>query len=330
MSSCFPESSKLIPFMKGDRYGFVDQDLNIVIEAKYDRVFEFNDENYYAVRLNNDHSEIIDMSGNVVFICRSPVVGFIDKKIIWYYRENDIVLYDIIDRREVAHGIQRAFKANDKYIPVSFVEQNFNTYIDENGRILFPNMKFKRTYPFYDGTAIVINNDWNYCLIDDSGEIIKSDFTCLSDNQFNEGLVYAEGYNDEYGYMNTEGEFQFFVSEIFPTDGSSINHTIFSEGYAFVKANRAGKVTWLMLDRDGKEILDNLDFTTIDDFKVGFARVSIKRSHIKYWNFINKAGELLSEVYFEEASDFYGGYSMVKLNGVDFLLDKQGYLQQVN
>jgi hypothetical protein len=62
-------------------------------------------------------------------------------------------------------------------------------------------------------------------------------------------------------------------------------------------------------------------FNDCGDFCDGFAKV---RNMDKKWNFIDKNGNLLSNVWLDDCSDFYDGFAEVVLHGKILLINKNG------
>lgn len=59
------KSNNIIGFYEGGKWGFKDKNNNIVVEAKYDRIVEINENGYGGIKLD-DKWGIIDESGNII------------------------------------------------------------------------------------------------------------------------------------------------------------------------------------------------------------------------------------------------------------------------
>jgi hypothetical protein len=76
---------------------------------------------------------------------------------------------------------------------------------------------------------------------------------------------------------------------------------------------------WNFKDKDGIYI-SNIWFDFADDFHEGFARVQYKTM----WNLINTDGDFISDYWFDNISDFKNGFATANLNGKRFEVFKDG------
>jgi hypothetical protein len=132
-------SEGLAPLEKGDKYGYVDERNNVVIEPKYDRALPFL-EGKARVEIDGRYA-FIDKKGNYLF---EPVNHFVDG----FYSENLLVSSDIR----------------------SFDEKGTFYYLDEKGKRAF-DKSFDKALHFREGLALVKDLKtrlWGY--IDHSGE----------------------------------------------------------------------------------------------------------------------------------------------------------------
>ena len=78
---------------------------------------------------------------------------------------------------------------------------------------------------------------------------------------------------------------------------------------------------WNYINKDGK-FLSDVWFDEFSRFLGGFARVKVDGKY----NYIDKDGNLLSDVWFDWGSDFTDGFAMVKINRLWRVVDTKGGL----
>ncbi len=252
------------------KYGFKDENGNVVIPAKYDGAEDFSD-GLAAVKVNYKWG-FIDKNGNMVIPTQYIIVlgftegltgvkvndkwGFIDK--------NDKMVipakYDIINR--FSEGLS-CVKINGKY---GFIDKNDNMvipatydlagwkfseglvpvqvngkygFIDKNENFRIP-PKYDYASPFSDGLSAVRYNNNKYVFIDKNGNIaIHADYD--NTRSFSEGLA-AVKVGGKWGFIDKNGNLVIPAIYTWAFD--------FSNGVASVGIN--ARDAWI--DRNGNEV----------------------------------------------------------------------------
>jgi serine/threonine protein kinase len=334
------ESLRLIPYRKGDKWGFCDSNKNIVIEVKYDFADSFR-EGLARVSLN-DKCGHIDKTGRETTPIMYDLVnsfseglagvklndkcGFIDKT----GREIIPIKYD--DVESFSEGLARV-SLNKKwgYIDKTGREithikydgaDSFNEslahvklndkygYIDKTGREIIP-IKYDNTYSFSEGLAgVTLNGKSGF--VDKAGrEIIPIKYDIVDSynkGSFSEGLAVVK-LNNKRGYIDKTGR------EVIP-----IKYAIafsFSEGLAYVA--EIGKSGYI--DKTGREIIPiKIKYGIGTSFSEGLACVSLN----KKWGFIDKTGREITPIKYDFANAFKEGLALVELNDKYGFVDKAG------
>ncbi len=232
-----PNPPELIPYRKGDKWGFCDRNKKIVIECKYDGALPFSEE-LAAVKLNGKW-------------------GFVDKT----GKEVIPPKYDQV--RNFSEGLA-AIQLYGKW-----------GYIDKKGKVIIQ-PKYDGTWFFSEGLAVVqLNSEWGesyakFGYIDKKGkEVIPVKYNGAF--PFSEGLavVMVDGTFGKYGYIDKEGK------EVIPPKYE--NALRFSNGRALVKLNNKwgyidvnGNENWEGIS-SGYNIFDIVNYIEcVNEFRIKF------------------------------------------------------------
>jgi serine/threonine protein kinase len=302
----------LIPFHKGNKWGFSDGNKKLVIEAKYYDVYRFS-EGLAEVRLDFSRSRVSNFKS-----------GFVDKT------GNEVIplKYDYAD--SFSEGMARVElkrkdgfidKTGKEVIPLKYdsaqsfseglAEVNLNNkrgFIDKTGKEVIP-LKYEDTDPFSDGLARVrLNGKEGF--IDKTGkEVIPLKYDDV--HKFREGLARVR-LNGKEGFVDKTG------NEVIPVKYEQPDffwRTGFSEGLAQVRLN--GKEGFI--DKMGEEVIP-LKYDYADSFSEGLARVELNGK----WAFIDKTGEEVIPIKYHSTQSFSEGLARVELNGKEGFIDKAG------
>ena len=290
----------LIPYRKGDKWGFCDKDKNIVIPVKYDGAWTYS-EGLAGVILDNKqglidktgkevvpikYDEVWDFSEGLAIVGLNEKYGVIDKK----GKEVIPLKYDYVEN--FSEGLTRV-KLNGK---VSF--------IDKNGKEITP-IKYDGTSYFSEGLAKVESNG-KYGFIDKTGkEVIPLKYD--SADNFSEGLAMIR-LNGKYGFINKTGK------EVIPLKYDFVDN--FSEDLAVIVLNDK----WGFIDKNGKEVIPPKYDFAYPFFSEGLTLVGLngKRS------FIDKTGKEIIPFKYSNEDSFSEGLVQVGLNGKYGFIDKTG------
>jgi serine/threonine protein kinase len=254
----------LIPYRKGNKWGYVDRDLKIKITCIYEAAKPFSEG--LAIIKKNGKSGFIDKNEREVEVawnfseglpssCKNGKWGLIDKKGM------EVIPFQFEDAFDFSEGLARVIK-NGKY-----------GFIDKIGREVI-SFQFENAFDFSEGlTSVEKNGNWGF--IDKNGrEVIPCQFDCAY--SFSEGLACVEkngnwGFIDKIGREVISCQFDYTYS--------------FSEGLACVEKN--GKYGFI--DKIGREVIP-CQFNCADFFSNGLAyiRLNGKEGYIdkygkQYW-----------------------------------------------
>jgi hypothetical protein len=88
------QNIQLLPVVVGGKYGFIDTKGNLVLEPKYDYVFDFGRNNFSVVSMNGRYG-VIDIDGNEIIACREDSIKIIDS--VFAIKKDD--LWGLMDYR---------------------------------------------------------------------------------------------------------------------------------------------------------------------------------------------------------------------------------------
>jgi len=220
-----PNPPELIPYRKGDKWGYCDRNKKIVIECKYDEVEKFHN-GVAEVKVNNEKF-FINTKGEKV---EAPIEK-IEQEV-----EEEVLL--------------KAFEENGLY-----------GYKDKAGNIVIK-PKYQYAMDFSDGLAAVkLNNRWGY--IDIEGNLViqlKYDDAWM----FEDGLAVV-GIDGYVGYIDAKGNEYWEDFKSSKVDNSSwlksgtkLNYTIdYIDPMSFELREISDKIhySWYKGDKKGGEII---------------------------------------------------------------------------
>ena len=331
----------LIPYRKGNKWGFCREDKTIVIDCVYDEAEPFieneakvsviipsynpfviekntfyinNKGNIIKTIITNNYEFYCNEKGNRILPCKYDEVIKLSNNLAkvrllnkWGLINNERVeivpcKYDYIN--DFDDGFAKV-RINDKY-----------GLIDTNGKEIV-SCKYKNISKFYEGLAAV---DFGF-INKDGIEVIKG-FSTTPKKTFNNYARFSNGianvFNDEgiCCYINKEGKV------IIPIIYESISP--FSEGLACVY-------------KDGKCGVININGDVIIPFKFhyifyynnegafhnGHAAVMVEEKY----GFINRNGEFITPCIFENVDNFSNGLARVILNNKSGFINTKGEIQ---
>jgi len=318
----------LIPYVKGNKWGYCDTNKKIMIEPQFDEVSLF--------------------LGSIAKVKLNGKTGFIDRsgKKIW--SENDTL------RLERNYGM---------YPDVRFIVHNWKI-----GKFGFMDTNFKMVTPFKYNEILELEDGYEEIAIDEGKVELTYGFISPSGKEilfyeipygsgtrlrsgFSEGLAkiwmsFDRPGEGSVGFVDTTGKIiidaNFDDATIFSEGiasvridniqlgdkwkfidkkGSTLSKMIFedtrlfSEGLCGVKV----KSKWGFADRNGKLIIPTI-YDQAHDFENGWAEVK----QGDYWTYINKENKKLSEIKFDYVNSFKDGYAVAKSKGTYYLFNKGG------
>ncbi len=315
--SILAQTHDLIPYRKGDKWGYCDKNKKIIVECKYDEA-EFFFEHVGRVFLNGKY-------------------GFVDKKgkeiipsiydYAWSFKEGLSLIYDeetkkyfFIDKEgkevsqkydyvEVERDRERNWIITENFIVVGnkeYTELNFGI-IDKFGNEIIP-PKYYEVRNITNGFTVVRKNKkWNFSLIDLNNKVeVLTDYDYISIISKSGIGIYEK--DKKYGIIKN-------FKIILPSKYEYIDEFKFEEGFAAVKINDK----WGFIDTNGIEVIP-AKYDDVSKFHNGFAAVKINDK----WGVINKEGKEIIQIKYDYTSILNDNGFVVSLNDKVGILDSSG------
>lgn len=315
------------------RYGFINEERQLVIPCDYSRVSSFQ----------NGYAKVTTVFGDNGYINKEgKFIWFLDEIVSENDSTNKVALPNEWAKK---HDLcaKNPFNCDSEGNPLedymlSFKEglaivMGYNHrfgFINNDGRIVI-SCKWLLACPFHDGLSFVINENQKTFLkknpkggfIDYQGDYIISPKWCYGFNigwldptnsypkvSFSEGLIAVRGKNNRWGYIDEKGKLQIPLRWI--------EARSFHEGRAAVKGlnGRYGFV-----DYRGK-IVCTCKWAEVNDFHEGLARVY--DDYLEKYGYIDYEGELVISCNYNSGSVFRNGLASVERYGEYFAIDGGG------
>lgn len=301
----------LIPYRKGNKWGYCTADKKIIIECIYDYCSCFF-ENRAAVKLNGKWG-YINNSGSEVIEIKYLAAGDFCEGLAWVRSEHigyecinesgvTIIpnIYELDYERDFTEGLA-CVKLNDKY-----------GYIDKLGNVVIPFI-YDYGYTFSEGLACV-GIDEKYGYIDKGGNlIIPFIYEAWSFGYFREGLSPVK-LNGKCGYIDTLG------NQVIPIEYEDA--FTFNEGLACIKEFGTG---FQFINHKGEVAFPNY-YSQMGNFSEGLAAVGL----LKEWLYINKKGDKAFSTKNLIGSPFINGFALLSLQPTARQVDSRqiGYIDK--
>jgi hypothetical protein len=352
----------LIPFRKGDRWGYCDMSKNIVIECRYDDARPFHNSRA-AVKLQGAYF-FINTTGERVSGFYDEVedfqegcnVGRVKKDNYWMLIDrfgNELIDPTFLYIREFNHNCAWSVDSSSrKWI---LIDENGNTLnsffydcindfegkktiagIYENGKTQYEILKnngqlfksLQNKYDFVDGysngLAVARRTDSTYCYLGKSGKI-KIDSKFKNALSFSEGIAVVVDSNWKTQAINKKGKVLFKIQY-----SSFYDAQYKCKRLSVYKGDKTG-----VIDDKGNLIIDFL----YDAAMVSDGIIAVKSD--EKWKFLDINGRPINEMLFDEnreenswvsydvGYEFDGGLCRVIYNGKPGYMDRKGntYLQ---
>lgn len=165
---------------------------------------------------------------------------------------------------------------------------------------------------FYDGVAVVKNDDSKYGAINTKGEVtIPLEYDAVRDCQEGRCVVRMGGwFSGKYGVVDTKGKV--ILEPTYESMGDFIN------GLACVEDAKSKLYGYINLDG---EVAIPLNYKYADDFSDNLALVKVKSNKYGY---IDEKGEVVIPIEFDDAASFSEGLAAVKKAKKKMVIDKKG------
>lgn len=310
-------------FKYNNKYGYINDNRDIVIKPQYDSAEIFYD-GYAIVGLINENEKclysLINTKNEIVDENFKNTSMFFYYGNGWFYSNFERLLYNVEYKNKADIGYSKVngiSNPTEKYL-ISLGSK----YMCLNGEII--PIKFNnyiKTFPMVNGVAFAVDKDWNQVLIDIEGNVVVKDvFDCAS--EFSEGLISISTKEDS-GYMNSNGDFVIHCSfepnfhEFWPP---GINYP-FREGVAVPQVDYK---IYKMYDSKGKELMSETNYNYCSYCSNGL--ILCQKEENGKFGYLNKKGKQEINFIFDSASDFHNGYAQVVYKGKDAIIDKKGKL----
>ncbi len=300
----FATEQMLIPYRKGDKWGFCNTNKQIVIAPHYDDASPFS-EGLAIVGLNGK-SSYIDKTGKEVTPIKYNYANNFSEGLAAVNLDGKWGYIDKTGKEVIPFKYDRGvFGYNDcfseGFAPV--ILDGKCGYIDKTGKEVIP-FKYDYARPFSEGLARVELNG-KYGFVDKNGrEVIPIKYDLVL--WFSEGFA-AVNLDGKCGYIDKTGK------EIIPLKYDVAD--LFSEEFAAVKLD--GK--WGFIDKTGKEVIP-FKYDGADLFSEEFAAVNLDGK----WGYIDKTGKEVIPLKYDYARPFSEGLAAVELDKKYGFVDKTG------
>jgi hypothetical protein len=320
-----------ILFALNGLYGYLNNQLRVIIPPIYDHGLDYNDQGYTQVRYQGVRYRfeymVLNWNGETIFheFTADLNILFDDIVCLNYSLPRVIRLRDgkvIADRLGTM-----AESADDGIILVSFFKNAEEAFIDSSGKRILPDLKMAMTTnTFQEGRAAITDDNWDIHIIDINGRSYGDLNFFRTGRYFSEGLLPAETKERVTGYINREGEFAFnvpIVARIRDDDWSPLLATNFKDGYALIQTSLEPPV-WRVINNMGDFISDELFIFEASAFADGLSRIRTTGTVDSKYGYINTKGETVIDPVFDSASSFVRGYARIVYEGRDALINTEG------
>lgn len=290
---------QLVPFLKGLKFGFIDSNKNLVIDAKYDEVHPFY-EGLAMVKLHN-RCGFIDKTGTLIIPLKYESTGSFSEGLVPVRLNGKVGFIDRTDAEVIPFKYEVAQMFIGGLARVSL--KGKYGFIDKEGTVIIP-LKYEDMNNFSDGLAMATLNG-KVGFIDKTGTVvIPLKYEGATD--FSEGLA-GIGQNSRTGFIDKTG------TVVIPLKYEGIG--TFSEGLANIRQN--GK--WGFINKKGTMIILPR-YDEVSSFSEGLAGIKLN----KKWGFIDKTGTVVIPLKYNHTYLFDRGLALVTLSGKSFFIDKSG------
>lgn len=334
---------RLIPFRKGNKWGFCNDKREVIIDFLYDDAFSFK-EGLAAVSKNGKWG-FIDEAGIEITECKYDIassfnegLGLVTLKYQTGYIDrsgNRIIPFKYLDgfsfKNELA-GVREfnwfqkillelRLVREDFYSNWLLTEQRRYGFIDKTGRLVIPAI-YNRIGLFNEDLAPV-KIDSKYGYIDKTGkEILPFIFDDAS--VFNEGLAGVKIFKGKKNNETTTKYIDKMGNERFSFKYDDVHP--FREGLARVEfnvsINSIGKYGFI--NKNGAEVI-GCKYSHAKDFSEGLAAVGLDNKYgFSSFGFIDKYDKIVIQFKYKYADNFRDELARVSYNGKYGYIDKNG------
>lgn len=318
-------ASNFIKIKNGDKYGIINEKHELISKIDYSNITLINSYVFLntgkSIEIRNEKNQTID----IIYPNDCSFFTSVEYLIHDYYLFKGFLkdlIYDLKSKKSFYSKKIAANVFNDKTSYLIPVYTGGYFYSLKNRKNYFSNLSFQKVFPFVDGVAIVLKDNWEKALIDEKGNIIL-------DNIVNSGWQFRNGLlpvitKDCSGFINKKGQFLYKcpIFDEFRNENAGGNPTLwcsFSEGYSYIHTSED---KWILVNQNFEVIKKDLSYSA--NTRKGFSEGLLPVKWKSKCGYLDVNGELEIPLIFDEAEDFCNGYACVVYNGENAVVDRKG------
>ena len=336
----YAQSNHLIPFKKNGKIGFVDNKISVVIEPQYDAMDKYKDDTF-VMFLKDKKCYVLVNKDVTKNISNYLLLG---NDCYSIYQKPDTYIYNSKGKQiRALPKLQHDHKSTLEYMIV-FNGSN-EDIIMESGDFLFNDEKILEVFD-YDKktqTALVRYVSKGFCLITTNG-IKNKDRFIFGIRSLEDSMVFGKNTKTgESGFYDMDCNL-IIKAEIksgsdmdnwncypsiscgvvsFASDGEKL--ILLSEGQTLHSDN------WSIVDKSGEVLANKILADYIYPFSDDVAVVKLLSGEKWIYKLIDKKGEIITDINYDEIFSSVNGYCMAKKDGIDYLIrSKDGMVYKCN
>nr|WP_180487101.1 hypothetical protein [Treponema socranskii] len=318
-------SQKFIPYRSGSLYGLLNERLAVVQKSIYDSLTPVPGTDYFIARIKiaNVGYRYYILKQNIVVFTIGSMIRHIYGDYFCYQAERNSILINVNTKE--TFSATSFLTTGEPMIPVRQISSEVSySYMDLKGNKLFGDLKFKRTYGFYENHAVCLMPDWSYVILDTDGNLLQNENFLSLGQRFSEGLIAVLFQDGSTGYIDYAGSVR--IKMPICVQENVVAATDFKGGYAFVQISE-NPPAWVSINTKGEICsAQAINVDSMDTFSCGFSLAYKKDIAVKktYYGYYDKKGCLLLNTFFDFGSQFYNDYAIINLHGRDGILHASG------
>lgn len=318
---------KFIRIKSGDKYGMLDGNLELVSKIDYSSVIFLNNcvflNSKNDIEIRNEKNQMKDKiyAKDCKFFTD---VSYITSDYYVFHGFSKDLIYNTKSKKSFYSKKIASNMFEEKTSHLIPVYTGGYYYSILNKKSYFSDLGFQKVFPFVDGIAVVLKENWEKAVIDEKGNLIL-DHIVNCGWQFRNGLLPVIT-KDWSGFIDRTGSviYKCPMVDEYKSENVGVNPTLrcsFSEGYSYI---HTAEKKWMLINNKFEIIKQGLPYfiSTRGDFVEGMLPVHLDSKY----GYLNTKGELCIPLVFNRAEDFLNGYACVVYNGEDGVIDKNGNL----
>lgn len=312
----------LIPYRKGDQWGFCKKDKTIIIQPEYDNAWPFK--NGLAKVKKDDRQGFINKRNKTVIPFRYEYCSQKGDFII-VYRENKFGVTDLKGNEVIELNYDRISRLKDHSFVVTKERKSGLFNIEKflfitNLNLTIP-IEFDDIYETNLSDIVRVKKDGKWGLFTVEGQqltLLKYENDPDHELKFTEGLA-PVSVNNKWGFVDSTGK------EVIAPQFDEV-HPFYNGLARITKDSSSG-----FIDKSGEVVISS-KYYILSDFYEGMAQVAIMDDlgygYVTQIGYMNKNGIIKTPIKYDRATNFYQGKAAVNFD-VDgknkwFLIDRKG------